>query len=208
MAEIEGVIKYQLNFLETESVSENLRELNVWRSILYQLNLIGQNADRYGGYGYGNLSVRSTMDQSCFIISGTQTGRLSELDQNHYVSVYHCDVAKNQVFARGPVKPSSEALTHSMIYQLNPSIECVMHVHDPVLWHFGLEHDIARTEESVAFGTPEMGSAVARLYRSGNLDKKRTLVMAGHEDGVIFFGESIAQAGQALLEFWLLAYSD
>lgn len=205
MNDIEGVIKYRLEFKQTEAISENLQELNVWRSILYQLQLIGQDAQRYGGFGYGNLSIRSQQDASHFIISGTQTGGLVELGQEHYVRIDSCDVRNNWVSASGPIEPSSEALTHAMFYQLKPSVKCVIHVHDPNLWCYGLENSFPCTDKMVAFGTPEMGAEVKRLFQKDGLKQIRTLVMAGHEDGVICFGDSIEQAGAVLLELWRCA---
>lgn len=205
--ESEGVIKYQLDFERAGAVEDDLEQLNVWRSILYGLQLIGQDPARYEGYGFGNLSQRRPGDTREFIISGTQTGHLPVLDNGDYVCVLACDIAHNRVAAQGPVQPSSEALTHAMIYQLNPSIRCVMHAHDPRLWRYGLDHAIPATDASVAYGTIEMAREVERLYRETSLPYCRTLVMAGHEDGVITFGDSIDAAGQAMLSLWLSADS-
>lgn len=201
----EGVIKYKLDFLKSAATTEDLRELNVWRSILFGLGLIGQDSSRYEGYGFGNLSKRSQLDEQLFYISGTQTGNLPQLNQQHYVCVEHSDIAQNHVIASGPIKPSSEALTHSMFYQLNASIECVIHVHSPQLWKFGLENDYPCSEETVAYGTPAMATEIARLYKSAGLQQNRTLVMAGHEDGMICYGDSVDQAGLALVAMWVNA---
>ena len=133
MNDTEGVIKYKLDFHAGETVSEDLEELNTWRSILHGLHLIGQVETRYQGYGYGNISIRSSGNPSHFITSGSQTGGFSKLTPQHYVTVEHCDIPHNQVIARGPIKPSSEALTHGMIYQLDPTVHCVLHVHDPAI---------------------------------------------------------------------------
>lgn len=203
----EGVIKYRLDFELADPVNENLQQLNAWRSILYGLQLIGQVAARYGGYGYGNLSVRSTGKPSGFIISGSQTGYISELNQTHYVLVEQCDLENNQVVAKGPIQPSSEALTHAILYHSDPSIQCVMHVHDPVLWQYGLKEDLPRTDESISYGTTEMATEVKQLMKSGILNNNGTLIMAGHEDGIICFGDSIDQAGQRLLRLWTQALS-
>ena len=202
MSELEGVIKYQLDYKQSEPVTENIDYLNTWRSILFGLGLIGQDSSRYGGFGFGNLSQRSRVDKTQFIISGTQTGCYEVLDQSHYVCVDQCNVAKNHVVACGPVKPSSEALTHSMFYQLEPSIQCVIHVHSPGLWQFGLDNDYPVTDETVEYGTQGMATEISRLYLSGRLKQQKTLIMAGHEDGVICFGNSVDQAGQVLATFY------
>ena len=201
----EGVIKYRLDFEKSDPVNESLEELNCWRSILFGLGTIGQDESRYEGYGFGNLSQRSQIDEEQFIISGTQTGNLEALTLDHYVRVDHCHVAQNHVIARGPVKPSSEALTHSMLYELDSNIKCLVHVHSPQLWNFGLTHEYACTDESVEYGTQEMATEIVRLYHSGKLRLNKTLIMAGHEDGVICFGDSVDQAGRAFIDLWMTA---
>lgn len=206
MGELEGVIKYQLDFVKSEPTEDSLKKLNCWRSILYGLGLIGQDISRYEGYGFGNLSQRCRFDKTQFIISGTQTGNLAALTQSHYVCVEHCDVAQNYVKATGPLKPSSEALTHSMFYQLDSSVKCVIHIHSPELWFFGLRNDYPSTGENVEYGTQDMAAEIARLYKSGSLQQHKTLVMAGHEDGVICFGNSVEQAGMALVTLWVNAH--
>ena len=206
MTETEGVIKYQLVFQPGEAVSEDLEELNTWRNILFGLRLIGQDESRYQGFGYGNISIRSVIDPSHFITSGSQTGGLSELDQHHYVTVETCDVEKNRVVAWGPVKPSSEAMTHAMIYQLDSSIQCVLHIHDPVLWSFGLDNQLPQTSLSTEYGTPQMANEIAGLMRNSDLASAGVLVMAGHKDGVVCFGDSVYQAGKRLLNLWVDAW--
>ncbi len=205
MGGTEDIIKYQLDFSCSEPTTENLQELNCWRSILFNLGLIGQDVSRYEGYGFGNLSQRSRQHKSTFIISGSQTGHLDELTPNHYVCVESCDIAGNHVVASGPLKPSSEALTHAMFYQLDSSIKCVLHIHSPKLWQFGLNHHYPVTEQSVEYGTREMAIEVSLLYHQGSLQQYQTLIMKGHEDGVIFYGDSINQAALAFLRFWVHA---
>ena len=208
MAETEGVIKYHLEFETAEPPCADLSELNVWRSILHGLQLIGQDPARYEGYGFGNLSERSRSDAGQFFISGTQTGHLPVLKTTHYARILQTDITRNLVQACGRVKPSSEALTHAMFYRLNPEIQCVIHVHSPKLWHFGLKHSFPATHADIAYGTTQMANEIERLYQSSQLKCSRTLVMAGHEDGVICFGNSIDLAGQALLQLWVSAAAE
>ena len=71
MTEREGVIKYSLDF--TEGVlgePASLEVLNAWRSIFKDTGLLGEDPGRYGGYGFGNLSVRT---ERGFLITGSQT---------------------------------------------------------------------------------------------------------------------------------------
>ena len=205
MTETEGVIKYQLEFEQAPAPDEDLQELNVWRSILQNLGLIGQHPGRYQGYAYGNVSQRSRRQPGQFIISASQTGQLPELAREHYVCIDKTDIEHNRVHARGPLPPSSEALTHAAIYRLDPSIRCVLHGHDPDMWRYGLQQTLPSTDPDVEYGTPAMAAEILRLYQSGQLDRQRVLVMAGHQDGVISFGDSIDDAGCAMLDFWMQA---
>ncbi len=200
MADTEGVIKYQLDFQPDLPIATSLDELNAWRNILHELHLVGRDAARYQGYSYGNLSQR--LANEAFIITGSQTGGVYALRQDHYVTVEHCDIANNRVVARGPIEPSSEALTHAMIYQLDASLLCVMHVHDPLLWRYALSKGLPATGVDVEYGTPRMAAEVERLFREKGLADIGLLAMAGHEDGIISFGDSIDQAGYRLLKLW------
>ena len=203
MSEKEGVIKYRLNYQQSAPTTERLEELNVLRSLLFQMGMIGQDSERYGGYGFGNLSMRSEQKPESFIISGTQTGHIEKLSPEHYTLVDECDIAGNHVVARGPVAPSSEALTHAMFYQLQPSLQCVLHVHTPEQWQFGLDQGYPSTSKSVAFGTVEMAREIENLYQRKSFEQRKVLVMEGHEDGVISFGDSVDEAGMAMLQFYV-----
>lgn len=200
MAEVEGVIKYTLDYREL-ALREwaGFSELNAWRNILYGLHLIGQDRTRYGGLAYGNISCREDKASESFLISGTQTGGKPQLDVDDYCRVNYCDVRQNHLVAEGRVKPSSEALSHGMVYQLNPDIYCVIHVHNDVLWRLAGLMKLPSTDKSVAYGTVAMADEIESLYQRGDLNKDRLLVMGGHEDGVITYGETIEQAGSALI---------
>ncbi len=201
----EGVIKFRLQFSEAGPVDmEPLAELNRWRTVLWQQALIGQDPARYEGFGFGNVSQRTGADNAacgkrCFIISGTQTGHLSELDSNHYTLVKSYDAASNAVSAAGPIKPSSESLTHGMIYDLDDEIRIVLHVHSPDIWLAADRLDIPVTDSTVAYGTPQMATEVQRLFNETDVREHKIFSMGGHEDGVISFGTSAEEAGKILL---------
>ena len=63
------------------------------------------------------------------------------------------------------------------------------------------------TDVSVEYGTQSMANEISRLYNSGSLQQYKTLMMAGHEDGVICFGGSVDQAAMALVDLWVAAHS-
>ena len=64
---------------------------------------------------YGNISIRGP-EPGQLIISGTQTGHLQELSEQHYALVTEADADANRVACRGRVRASSETLTHAAIW--------------------------------------------------------------------------------------------
>ena len=201
----EGVIKFDLRFDSAPPVSLSaLGELNAWRTILRKLDLIGQDPERYGGCGFGNVSQRTDpLAGPCghrqFVISGTQTGQLGVLNATHYATVKYYDPERNQDAAIGPVRPSSESLTHGMIYDLDDEIRVVLHVHSPDIWRAASSLDIPVTDATVAYGTPKMAEEVQRLFDMTEVREKKIFSMGGHEDGVVSFGTSAEEAGRILL---------
>jgi ribulose-5-phosphate 4-epimerase/fuculose-1-phosphate aldolase len=203
--EAEGVIKFELYYRVAEPVAlTDLTELNAWRSRLWQLRLIGQDPRRYDGYGFGNVSMRhgactAERGKRAFLISGTQTGALPELDACHYSLVESYDTAANRVVARGPVKPSSESLTHGILYDLDTRIQAVLHVHSPDIWQATGSLGMPVTDASVTYGTPAMATEVERLFRETDVLHQRIFSMGGHEDGIVAFGQTVEEAGATLL---------
>jgi L-ribulose-5-phosphate 4-epimerase len=206
MSTKEGVIKYQLAYTPAPPLPmERLAELNAWRKILNMTALIGQNPALYAGYGYGNISCRlddvdSPDDCHPFIITGTQTGEMADLAPKDYVVVTGCYPGENRLVAEGPVKPSSESLTHGTLYALDAKILWVMHAHSPHIWRNAQALGIPMTGD-VAYGTPEMADEVRRLYLDSDMIQKRIFGMAGHEDGIVTFGHTAEEAGFVLLGF-------
>jgi len=200
---VEGVTQFDLVYAPSEPLaSTQLRALIAWREILRRLDLIGLNPARYGGVGYGNVSRRlpsKSRAAARFAITGTQTGALSALDARHFAIVTACHPERNRVEAEGPLPPSSESMTHGMLYRLDSSIRFVFHVHSPEIWRAAKTLGLPRTAEHVGYGTPAMAQEMKRLRRTGAFTRRRLLVMGGHEDGVIAFGGTAEQAGVALL---------
>jgi len=203
--EEEGVIKFDLRFTAGPPVAmDTLTDLNTWRQILWKHALIGQDPARYEGYGFGNISQRNgDSNQPCgkrqFVISGTQTGHLEKLDNRHYACVTAYNIERNQVVATGPVKPSSESMTHGVIYDLDSELRAVLHVHSPDIWNSATSQGIPVTSPAVEYGTPDMSREVERLYSQTDIRHKGIFSMGGHEDGVVAFGKTVAAAGNTLL---------
>jgi ribulose-5-phosphate 4-epimerase/fuculose-1-phosphate aldolase len=194
MKEQEGVIKYQLTHHDCSlNQIPMMAEINSWRSIFCRLKIMGQVAERYQGFGFGNISHR---EDSGFIITGTQTGHLSTLTTDNYALVTKVDLANNQLQSQGRSQPSSEALTHASLYAQNKNTHAVIHVHCPEIWRQTQKLQLPYTKKSLPYGTPEMARAVMALC---DTLKGNVFTMLGHQDGVIAFGENLQTAAQALL---------
>ena len=209
----EGVIRFDLDFTVVEPVTiTGLDELNAWRRILRQLGLIGQDSERYGGYGFGNISRRlppfdAPVNHRPFVISGSQTGHLTELSAAGFATVSGYDASHNRVVATGPVKPSSESLTHGSVYNANNDIRVILHVHSPEIWRCASILNIPSTDARVPFGTPAMAQEVERLFEDVDHIETGVFVMGGHEDGVIAFGRTADEAGSVLVRALVHSYA-
>lgn len=201
MNETEGVIKFQLDYEQSGKLDfAQIESIEGWRQRLMKLGLIGRDDARYEGLGFGNISHRVSYqgNPDAFVITGTQTGHLQHMDAGHYALVTDCDPQRNRLQAQGAVKPSSEAMTHAVIYRRVPQAQAVVHVHSPELWHHAPQLGLAVTNPAVGYGTPQMATEIERIIDAG-LPRGNTISMGGHEDGVITWGESLDAAGNEIL---------
>lgn len=207
----EGYIQFALAHderpLERRRFAEPARELLGWRTLLALTGLIGQEAGRYEGAGYGNLSLRvgppsAGRGRRAFLVTCTQTSGAAALTLDDLALVERYDHAANRVWSSGPCRPSSESLTHAALYDVGPQIRTVFHGHSPALWRRAGELGIPVTDPAVTYGTPEMAREVQRLYRETVFGERKIAVMGGHEDGILVFGRSPEEAGSALMR-WL-----
>lgn len=202
----EGVSKFTLRFHEQECIDgAMIGEVEAWRKILYRLGLIGRSAERYEGAGYGNISVRLGGSTAGFLVSGTQTGGLPVLAAKHYALVTDWDPESNKVSARGLTRPSSEALTHGQLYRLDETVGCVVHAHCPEIWHQADRLQLPSTDSAALYGTPEMACEVRRVFAVCRRAGHRLLIMGGHRDGVVSFGDNPARAAGVMIETLALA---
>lgn len=199
----EGVIQYHLDF-SPQALADDflLDKLNACRTWLFAQGLIGQDAQRYAGLGYGNVSQRVVLagKPNAFLITGSQTGHLPVLDRQHYALVTACDPAQNQLQAIGETPPSSEAMTHAVLYQTLPQVHAVIHVHSPNLWQNAQQQGLPVTPKTVAYGTPEMAAAVRHILLDNSAMQVGLLAMLGHEDGIVAWGTTLADAEVRLMQ--------
>lgn len=194
----EGVIRFRFEH-RREALGPALAvvaaELGRWRRLLIERRVMGRHPARYGGYGFGNLSAR--VDGRSFLITGSQTGHLADLDLAGFALVGSWDTAEHRLASRGLVAPSSEALTHAALYDASPGIGAVFHVHAPALWARRGTPELPATDPAADYGTPEMAAEVARLARRA--PGPALVAMAGHEDGILAYGHDPAAVGRTLL---------
>ncbi|MEO1353437.1 MAG: class II aldolase/adducin family protein [Cyanobacteria bacterium J06635_15] len=200
----EGYIKYQCHWVQTSALPQSqVSDLTHYRDRLHGLGLIGQYPN---GIGFGNVSQRVSPQSSTFMISGTQTGHLPNLTPDHYALVMAFDPDRNWLNCQGPIQASSESLTHAVIYQTLPETQAIMHVHHAGLWQT-LMHQVPTTAATISYGTPEMAWEIARLLQSSEARtvssaRSQTLIMAGHEAGLITFGDTLADAYTVLMQHY------
>ena len=197
----EGVIKFQLDFVEGPAPAEGLLvELNAWRSVFKRHGLLGQDPGRYDGYGFGNLSRRlPESDGDAFVISGTQTGHRHALRPEDYATVLACNPETNSLQATGQVKPSSEALSHGVLYQYAPDIKWIMHLHSPDIFRQRTRLNLPGTAPDADYGTPAMAAELLKLAQSYDPKEPRLLVMTGHSDGILAYGPSAQATGELVI---------
>ena len=198
----EGVIKFHLVFQPGPPPEEQLlHELNHWRSVFLRHALIGQDPNRYEGLGFGNLSRRLPQPGSeAFLITGTQTGHLKNLQPADYAIVLDCDPTGNTLQATGRVKPSSEALSHGVLYQCAPGIHWVMHLHSPEIFNDRVRLHLPATDPAAAYGTPEMAREISKLAGRAEPSKPGLVIMTGHQDGLLAYGPTAEATGRLVLE--------
>ncbi len=193
----EGVIKFDLEYTPSPpSEWQGFPHLEAWRTIFFRLGLIGKDPNSYQGLSYGNISQR--VGRKRFIISGTQTGGNASLGREHYCVIEQVALETSRVWAKGPIPPSSETLTHAAVYQASYQVNAVIHGHCPEIWQAADMMDYPQTPCSIEYGTPAMAKAVAALVKRRPFSG--IIVMKGHRDGILSYANNIDNAGQLLVK--------
>lgn len=195
MAVEEGYIKFNLQWERTPQMPFYLlKDIIDYRNKCFEEGYIGSYNDT--GIGYGNISKRLGKSDH-FIISGTQTGQIPVAGPKHFTTVIKVDFEENLVMCEGPIKASAESLTHAVFYQLDKEIQCVIHIHNRAMWD-KYRDELPTSSPSIPYGTVEICHEVERLYQSTELREEKILVMGGHKEGIITFGDSFEEAFDVL----------
>jgi ribulose-5-phosphate 4-epimerase/fuculose-1-phosphate aldolase len=151
------------------------------------------------GVAFGNISMRSGTGNQ-FVITGSATGEMPELEPGHYVKVNSFNIDDNAVQCVGPLKASSESLTHAAIYSSDPGVNAVVHVHSIELWN-DLIYKVPTTNPSMDYGTIGLAKDILRLFQDSDVFEKRIIIMAGDRAGILTFGHDMDEAVNVLMQY-------
>ncbi|HPC97585.1 MAG TPA: class II aldolase/adducin family protein [Bacteroidales bacterium] len=195
---MEGFVKFNCHWSQSGPVisDEQFEIINYWREVLFNMDLIGAYEN---GVGFGNISMR-TGPGNQFIITGSSTGEIPELEPGHYVKVVSFNIDDNAVQCFGPLKASSESLTHAAIYLSDPGTNAVVHVHALDLWS-ELIHKVPTTNPGMDYGTTGLAKDILRIFREPEVYEKRIIVMAGDRAGILTFGHDMDEAVGVLMQY-------
>jgi L-ribulose-5-phosphate 4-epimerase len=195
---MQGAVKFNCHWTQSGPVisDEQYEIINYWREILYNMDLIGAYEN---GVGFGNLSMRIGAGNQ-FFITGSATGEIPELEPGHYVKVNSFNIDDNAVQCVGPLKASSESLTHAAIYSADSDTNAVIHIHSFELWS-ELIYKVPTTNPAMDYGTIGLAKDIARLFLESDVFEKRIIVMAGDRAGILTFGHDIDEAVGVLMEY-------
>ncbi len=197
----DGYIKFRCEHTNAEWNSPELpldkdflsifHEVDNFRTKVYDQGFIGIYEN---GIGFGNLSFRC---KDHFIITASATGGARELGLTGYTLVNKVDIAQNTVHSIGPLPASSETMSHASVYQNSALANYVLHIHNSMLFNFLKEKNALSTPENIAYGTPKMAETIGELVRQNPTEA--TIVMRGHEEGILIYGMSIAHLQSQLI---------
>lgn len=191
---MEGIIKFQCEHI-TSDVPFDVNDIENSRVALLNAGLIGRDPNRYGGYSFGNVSERR---DNKILITASQTSHIKKLDYTGYVFIEQANLQNNSLISIGCNKPSSETLTHVAVYEQDPQVGAIAHIHCPKMW---VRTDLLRTNPDAEFGSKEMVNEVIRLFKETDVKKQQIFAMGGHQDGIIAFGPNIKSAVDILINF-------
>lgn len=202
MSKQEGVIQYTSEYRSgpKAEVSDIEGAIVLWR-LARSWGWIGQDIT---GVCYGNASQRDQYNPNSFWITGTQTGCKDSLRIEDWCCVTGWDFKANRVVSQGPIRASSEAMTHAAIYTANPLVHCVAHVHTSNLWTV-LQQDHSTSPESAGYGTPDIAFAVERIAKDSK--PPNLIILLGHQDGLLFWGSEANELEEYMSNYRLIEQS-
>lgn len=157
-------------------------------------------------------NAHKTMVTPPFLVTGSQTGHKPELQYDDYVLVTDYLPLADKLISQGQIKPSSESSTHALIYRLanqvilssaaHFTVNAVIHVHSSELWHQGQKSGLPETSPEAPYGSRKLQQEIENLWISKAFENTPILIMRGHQDGIIAFGNTMEEAKTVLLDYW------
>jgi L-ribulose-5-phosphate 4-epimerase len=138
-----------------------------------------------------NVSRREK-ESNQFIITGSATGKYSQLKEEHFSLVNHVTIEENKLECTGQIMASSESMSHAAVYIHNKKIKAIIHIHDNNLWKKYL-NKLPSSSINAAYGTPQMALSIAEKINQLKTHSG-VLIMGGHSDGIIAFGNNLDNA--------------
>lgn len=93
-------------------------------------------------------------------------------------------------------------MSHAAVYAAADDIQCVFHVHHPLIWQAASDLGIAQTPPSIPYGTIGMAECISTLIKTRS---SQVIAMKGHEDGLIAVGRTLKDAGTSILDLFAKA---
>lgn len=186
MGEVYKGIKFKVLFNKKVAIkNEKLFELINWFKTFRKENL----APVENGQAGGNLSFREN-NKTSFIITGTQIGLDTTIDNSKLVRVLSCDLENKTTLVEGLREPSSETFLHSEIYQKRPDINAIFHGHSPEILANYKKLNIKCTKKEAPYGSLELVNSVLEILDGAT----NFLIIKNH--GFLSFGKTMQEAGK------------
>lgn len=123
------------------------------------------------------------------------------LEEKHYALVNSWSFNKNSLKCTGSINASAESLSHAAIYESLPIVGAVIHIHHKEMWD-KFFNKLNTTSPDVLYGTPEMAREIQGMVMNIKTEQESVLVMGGHEEGIIAWGETLDDAGEKILKYY------
>jgi ribulose-5-phosphate 4-epimerase/fuculose-1-phosphate aldolase len=92
-------------------------------------------------------------------------------------------------------------MTHGAIYEASLETNCVIHIHSRNIFDGMLLNNYPSTPKEAEYGTPEIAHAIKNCVENTG-KAKGTIVLSGHDEGVIAYGPSVHAAMELILKLF------
>jgi len=184
-------VKFNFALVNIKKLDDyRITKLKKWCEVFDKENL----APAYFGGSFGNLSFRLEKGKNIFIITGTQVGLKSKLDNEKFVKVLDCNLYTKEIFAEGTIKPSSESMLHYAIYKTRPDVNAIFHGHSADILNSVVKLNFTETLNEEPYGSIELVNSVLEILN----DKTKFFIIKNH--GFFAIESDMDRAGNLSIE--------